>query len=191
MIWESHPWREELGRIAERLESWKAGVDWDDEYVSFEIERDVMWGAYAIRKLLDAYKLPDSLARSKFGVERFPLIDRVPDYMNWDQVDEFYDFSRRDATEVTLTQLCNQLVHSFVWIKESSDTEGNYDCDAAGLAGFFVASDRERYSRIYRIGVDTLIGLFRSVRSEEVVSSRLTRNTLGQWKVSNLSAADI
>ena len=68
VIWESHPWRDELCRVADRLETWKAEFDWDDEHMAFEIERDVMVSAYAIRKLLEACKLADSFTQSRILV---------------------------------------------------------------------------------------------------------------------------
>ena len=186
MIWESHPWREELCRVAERLEAWRSRVDWEDEYEAFQIERDVMSSAYAVRKLLEAHKLADSLARSTVRVEAYSLIGRVPEYMNWHRLDEFYDFSRSESRSLTVTQLCNQFIHSFIWMIEKEDTEAADDqVDAAGMAGCFVASDRQRNSSIYRVSVDDLIDLFRSVGTEDVASTRMTRDAVGQWQISS------
>jgi hypothetical protein len=189
MIWESHPWREDLCRVADRLDAWKAGVDWDDEYVVFEIERDVMLSAYAIRKLLEAHKVADSLARSTLRVEALPLIGRVPDYMNWHRLDEFYDFTRATIQALTIAQLCNQFIHSFIWMIERRDVEADKSAPA-GLAGCFVASETQRSSSIYRVSIDVLIDLLHSVETEDVVSTQMTRDSSGQWQISNRSVAD-
>ena len=191
MIWESRPWREELCRVADRLNEWRRVVDWDDELVAFEIERDVMVSAYAIRKLLEARKLSDSAAESKFRVEAFPLIDRIPDHMNWHRLDEFYNFERSSSEDLTLEQLCNQLIHSFIFVRigdADGDDETGYE---GGLAGFFVASDRARSSRLYRISIDSLVSLLQSVGTEEVVATKMIRDASGQWQVSNMTAADM
>ncbi len=189
MISESHPWREELCSVADRLEACKAGVDWRDEYAAFRIERDVMFGAYAVRKLFEAHKLADSLAGSTVRVGSYPLIDRVPDYMNWYRLDDFYDFSRREAQTLTITQFCNQFIHSFIWLIESEGMETDAT-DATGLIGCFVASDTLRSRSLYQVSVDVLINLFRSVGSEEVVSTQMTRDASGQWEISNLAAQE-
>lgn len=187
VIWESQPWREELCRVAAKLNGWSRAVDWDDDYVTFEIERDVMVSAYAIRKLVEARKLADSTMRSTVHVEAFPLIERIPDLMNWDRLDEFYDFERSRTEELGLRELCNQLIHSFIFVQEVADAGTSAD----GLAGFLVASDRARLARLYRIKIDSLIGLLQLVGTEEVVASQMIRDAKsGQWRVSSLTAAE-
>lgn len=190
MIWESHPWRDELCRVAERLERWTVAVDWDDEVTSFEMERDVMLSAYAVRKLLDAHKLADSTAAMRIGIDTFPLVDRVPDLMNWHRLDEFYDLAASSREELTLTELCNQVIHSFVFVPEVA-FEGDEATETGGLAGFLVASDRARSSRLYRIDVQALTRLVRLVGTEDVVSTRMVRDAAGQWQVSNLTADEL
>lgn len=191
MIWESHPWRDELCRVADRLEHWSSAVDWDDELVAFEIERDVMLSAYSIRKLLEAHKLADSTAGTRVWVETFPLIDQVPDHMNWDRLGEFYDFERIGREELKLEALCSQLIHSFIFVRECGFEGDDEEAEPGGLAGFFVASDRARSTQLYRIEVDALICLLRLVGTEEVVATRMTRDASGQWQVSNMTAADM
>lgn len=172
--------------MADKLNGWSRAVDWDDDYVAFEIERDVMVSAYAIRKLLEARKLADSTMRSTVHVEVFPLIEQIPDLMNWHRLDEFYDFERSRTEELGLQELCNQLIHSFIFVQEIADAGAS----AGGLAGFLVASDRARSAQLYRIDIDSLTGLLQLVGTEEVVASQMIRDASGQWRVSNLTAAD-
>lgn len=167
------------------MDGWKSGVDWEDEYATFHIERDVMASAYSVRKLLEAHKLSDSLAQSVVPVEAYPLIGRVPDYMNWHRLDEFYDFSRGQTCRLTITQLCNQFIHSFVWMIESEEPQTDGEVATPGLLGCLVASDMKRDRCVYRVGVDSLIDLFRSVGTEEVVASTMTRDASGKWQISS------
>lgn len=190
MIWESHPWRQELCTIADRLETWRSAFEWDDDVVAFELERDVMVSAYAIRKLLEAYKLADSTVGTRIRVQSYPLLERVPDLMNWHKLDEFYDFEDEASEHLTLAALCNQLIHSFIFMRAAAD-DGDAEGYRAGLAGFLVASDYKRTSRLYRIDIDTLIGLLRLVGNEEVVATTMTRDSNGQWQVSNMTAEDM
>lgn len=154
MIWESHPWRAELCRIAERLGDLRAYLDWEDEDLAFEIERDVMVGAYAIRKLIEAQKVAQSTLSRTVEAETFALKGDVPDLMNWHHLDRFYDFETPTDVQVGPVDLCNQLIHSFIFMRES-DREGGND-GTAGLRGFFVASDRVRSAHLYRFDIDDL-----------------------------------
>ena len=190
MIWESHPWRDELCRMADKLERWSVAVDWESDDIAFEMERDVMVSAYPIRKLLEARKLADSTVATRLSVEAFPLVDRVPDLMNWHRLDELYDFDAASETKLTVLELCNQLIHSFIFMPEGDFDEDDATADAAGIAGFLVASDRARSSRLYRIGIDVLISLLRLVGTEDIASTQMTRDSSGQWQVSNLTATE-
>jgi hypothetical protein len=87
----------------------RAAVDWVDEVVAFEIERDVIMSAHANRKLLDAKKIADSTAMTKIDAECNLLIDRVPDQMNWHRLDQFYAFGKCRSEKLTLAQFCNQV----------------------------------------------------------------------------------
>lgn len=190
MIWESHPWRDELCTVADRLEQWSRRLDWDDERVAFEIERDVMVSAYAIRKLAEARKLADSTAATRLEVDAFPLIERVPDLMSWHRLDEFYDFANQRSVSLTMLDLCNQIIHSFVFAREAGVGDDDQS-RSRGLAGILVASDRARTGQLYRIDVNSLIRLLRLVGNEEVVGSRMVRDAAGQWQVSNLTADEM
>lgn len=172
--------------MADKLSAWSRAVDCDDDYVAFEIERDVMVSAYAIRKLLEARKLAASTMGSTVHVEVFPLIERMPDLMNWHRLDEFYDFERSHTEDLGLPELCNQLIHSFIFVQEIVVAGAS----AGALAGFLVASDRARAAQLYRIDIDSLSGLLQLVGTEEVVASRMIRDSSGQWQVLNLTAAD-
>ena len=116
MIWESHPWRDELERIADRFDSWREDCNDEDEQTSFEQERDVFLSAFILRKLIDAKKLPNSLVAATIDVDAYPLIERVPDHMNWHRLEEFYDSERRGTRTLTVEQLCNQFIHSFIFM---------------------------------------------------------------------------
>lgn len=182
MIWESYPWRLELHRIARRLRYWSEDFDHENEELAFEIERDVMVGAYAVRKLLDAEKLPTSLKRRNFRVVSYPIKHRVPDLMNWHRTDEFYDFDKASEKVMPSKEICNQMIHSFVWMTEAGE-------ESPGLTGILFNSDRSRERELYRIGIEDLAELF-SAATEEVTMSFRARDVRGQWVVKNYSAAE-
>lgn len=192
MIWESGPWRAELGRIADRLEAWQVEFDIEDDQVAFEQERDAFLSAFMLRKLIEAHKLPDSLVASPIHLDAYPLLnDRVPDHLNWDRVDEFYDWDHPERRTLTLEQVCNQFIHSFICMVETSYDEDDPPGTPVGLRGFFVASDRTRSSVLYRLGLASYTEVLQRAAHDGVVATRMSRAKDGQWLIVNSSTEDM
>jgi hypothetical protein len=175
VIQDSVPWREELCKVAERLERRKTQRRWT-ERTGFLVERDVMTSAYAVRKLIEARKVSDELSAQRVVVKRHPLIGRAPDI--WDRYEfwKHYDLEHGTNAELTLETFCNQIIHSWVWSLSATDPGNEFD-------GIFVSSDRNRRSCLYFISIQTLIKVFRAVGSEDIVYSQMQRDEHGemQW----------
>lgn len=77
MISDSIRWREELWRVADRLERKSKQQRWT-ERSSFLVERDFTTSAYAIRRQNEAHKISDTVAKSRVPVIRHKLIGSVP-----------------------------------------------------------------------------------------------------------------
>lgn len=69
MISDPYPWREELLRVADRIEKRKAQRRWT-ERTMFLVERDIMVSVYAIRKLNEAKRISDRLRGERVRVQR-------------------------------------------------------------------------------------------------------------------------
>src|SRR6185437_624652 len=107
MFNESWPWKRDLAAAADRLEEARLGLahrlgesgDGDDAYEQeteavYQVERDVMSGAFAARRLIGMpSKVPKGARATKAVVTRFPLRDdaKAPDI--WDAIGdlEMYD----------------------------------------------------------------------------------------------------
>lgn len=185
MIDDSRPWRQQLWESAGRLEARSRVTDWEDEQVAFKIERDLLLGAFAIRRLAEAHKLPTALMNSTVGVEAFARVDGIQDHMNWHHLDRFYDFADVSAQSLGVGQLCNQFIHSFVLMPEADDASGG------GMSAVLVASDRLRNEVLYRVETSTIVDLFRAVATEELVGTTMIRGKGGQFTATNWSACDI
>lgn len=176
MISDSVPWREELWRVADRLEKKSRQERWTDRS-SFLVERDMMVSAYAIRRLREAHKITDALARTRIPVMRYKRTGKLaPDvwssYRFWD----FYDLDNGVRDNITITHLCNQLIHSFVWHLSCTEDTELFD-------GAFVASEKEKEKHCYFISVTSLIDLCRRVASEDVGSIEWRRDSDGVMHV--------
>ncbi len=72
MIWASYPWKEELLRIATRLEKKQKQRRWT-ERTEANLEKDVFIGCYALRKLMEAHKLSETVLMSHVCCTQCPL----------------------------------------------------------------------------------------------------------------------
>ena len=58
MVDDSAPWKDELVKIADRLEAKTKQKRWADR-TDYLVERDFVVGAYAMRKLIESHEVPD------------------------------------------------------------------------------------------------------------------------------------
>jgi hypothetical protein len=86
--------------------------------------------------------------------------------MNWHRFDEHYDISRPTPLQCDLIFICNQIIHSYVFIA----TFGGL----GRLNGMMFTSDRLRHTRLHEIGLERVIELFREVGNDYPSS--------GTWK---------
>jgi hypothetical protein len=182
MISDPYPWREELLRVADRLEKRKAQRRWT-ERTMFLIERDIMLSAYSIRKLNEAKRISDRLRGERVRVQRHELVGRVPDMQNGHRFWEFYDFEHGADVELKMADLCNQIIHSWIW--------GIAAEEGGGLAGIYVSSDRERRRSVYLVDVDTLTDLFRSIGHEDIVEIEMRRDQNGEMQYTRVIGVDM
>lgn len=159
MIWESYPWKEELLRIADRLERKTRQKRWTDR-TDANLEKDVFVGCYAVRKLAEARKLSQEVLVTRIPCTTIPFIrgKRIT-LLNWHHLDELYDFERQAVGELTLTFLCNQFIHSYVFTHIVGEETGLLEAVA-------VSSDRKRRECLYVVNVSDLMTLFRKIGSD-------------------------
>ena len=163
MIDDSRPWREELFRTARRLRARKDQTRWT-ERSHYLVERDVMVGAYAVRKLIDSEKTSSLLSKRQVQVVSYPLVGRRLYALTNDQVDRAFDFANPSKHTLTVEVLCNQFVHSLVFMLEM---EGD-----AGLTGVLVASDSASKKWLHHVSIDAIADLFDYVAREDVFRFR-------------------
>jgi hypothetical protein len=184
VITDSTPWKIELLRIADRLERKKTQRRWTEQ-TGFLVERDVMVGAYALRKLLEARKISDLLANRQVLIKEHVLLEgsRPPDMHNRYFIWENYDLDVCKEHAFTLWAFCNQIIHSWNWMISATEDD-QFD-------GFYVSSDRERRSSLYFVAIDLYIELLRAVGSETVVSITMGRDKKGEMHIISVMSDDM
>lgn len=179
VISDSIPWKDELLKIADRLEAKTVQQRWT-ERSGFLVERDVMVSAYAIRKLIEAYKVSDSLRDKQVPVNQFDMTGaKPPDWYTRVEFWEFYDMESPRGGVLSLRELCNQIIHSWMW--EISANEHTHLFD-----GFFVSSDRESRKRLFFVSAGTYIERCREIGNEDIYRKEWLFGDDGQFAMGEI-----
>lgn len=162
MISDSVPWREHLWKAAAALEKRASSVRWTDR-TSFLVERDLMNGMFAIRRLIESAKTSSNLPKERVSCGMHSLTGRVPKiYDRW-SFWEHYDMASKQQTQLTVAEIVTLFIHSFIL--------DFYPTSDDGQAMIWVVSDRDRHKRLYSVAFERVIDLFRRVGSEDVIFS--------------------
>jgi hypothetical protein len=147
-----------------------------------------MVGMFAIRRLLESAKTSSLLPHERVSFGMHPLTGRVPGiYDRWLYCD-YYDMDSKQQTELTVRDLVNLFVHSFVL--------EFYPLSEDGPATIWVVSERDRHKRLYSIPFAGVVALFRRVGDEDVVhvegkwNDTMTRLSQHDYVASGLARYD-
>ena len=163
MISESHYWKRSLLRAATWLERLRI-EETNEERVLVRVERELFIGFYAIRKLLDTFKISPSTRTMMLAMVWSPCIKTV-DYLNAHRIDELFDL---DAEQRDLGFVCNQFIHSYVFVPVQHE-DGT-------LAGAYIALDEARNKKIYFVERAQILAAFRTVGRDYPTQQHMRRN---------------
>lgn len=155
MIWESCYWKDDLLRTALRLRRRQFQRRWSEVSLA-NVEKDLFIGFYSVRKLMDANKLSDTTLSMSISITEYSRLEKSVTRMNRHRLDELYDLESPCAGNLGLRTLCNQIVHSYAFAPIHNGED-------QGLEGIFIASDREKASRLYRISMADIVRVFEIV----------------------------
>lgn len=165
MIDDSVPWRHELRKAASRLQRWDEQARWSGR-TYFLAERDIMMGAYSIRRLIDSGRCSSRLPDKRYSAYRYARIGRIPMHLDRFSPESFYDVASPTTDSLSVARLCNQIIHSFVF---------QICAEEDSTAGVVFVSDRDKHKHLYGMSFQTLAALLDYVGREDVV---LTHGTM-------------
>ncbi len=133
------------------------------------LERTIMLGFYAIRKLMDSFQpmLPKE-SRSSIELQSFPSTGKGFSELFWPTVEEHFDLSSPKIIRLETRMVCNQVIHSYVfspWFDRSNRLEGLFFCSREEAEG-----KKGQPGRVFRLELQSVINLF------EIVATRR-----GKW----------
>jgi len=138
------------------------------------VEKELFIGFYAIRKLLETFKVSDSTRAMTFDLQWSPCLKSV-DYLNAHRIDELFDLKETATETRDIGFLCNQFVHSYIFVP----AEG----EQGEIAGFYVTSDKSRHEKLYFVALSQVLSAFHTVGHDYPTKMNLKRNRkTGQWE---------
>jgi hypothetical protein len=153
-------WRDQLVKVADRLEAKTKQRRWTDR-TGHLIERDVVAAAYAMRKLVETQRVPDELTQQPFPVRRYELTGDPPDPRSPDDIADCYDFDNGRRSALSVLELCDEILHNCVFAFSCGETADLFD-------GVYVSSDRQDYEFVYLVLASDFIGLCSDIGSVTV-----------------------
>jgi hypothetical protein len=183
-MWQSGPWKLELGRLIRRCEDTYVQMSrmreqtwWEDAVQTMQMEKAVFLSAFITRKLVDSERLSMQVEATTLRVEAFlardPDIAPRPD--NWENLDRFYDLDKGHARDVQMRQLVNWIIHSFAFIVEVRSDHASGHVPVA----FWCNSDRTRVKEILRVPWVEYKRLLTAVQEDDVVEMQTLRDGKG------------
>jgi len=177
MIWESCYWKEPLIQLAKKMKRWNKQRNWGEERL-VDLEREIFISFYSIRKLMDACKLSDSTVSMEVNLFSYPNKGQAVTLLNWDCIDNLYDLSVKFKDNQKLRYVCNQIIHSYVFMPTISD------CGI--LETILFCSDKEKNTKLYELELEELIKIFCTVGKDYPSSGSHTFNLKKQdYEVTN------
>lgn len=194
MIHESYYWKKELLKISKSIKKRiQYNKEWNDKKYA-EFEKEIMFGFYIIRKLLEAKKLTSDFDSLKLKCEVFPNNGKKLTLMNYHRFDENYDLEKPTIEKRELRFFINQFVHSYIFSPiisvtdkevEAKVNEGKLTEDEIieihenadkELSGIFFNSDNNKNELIFKITIKTVRKLFKKVGKCNITRIELKYN---------------
>lgn len=153
MIHESSFWKDDLIKLADRLERRLVQTRWGEKNL-YILEKEIFVGFYSIRKLIESKKVSDSLKTKSYEVNEFPY-QGCPESIVTHFKEGEYDLNKAKRAHMTINQLCNQFIHSHHFLP--------FLPNGKNLIGFFFCSDHKRTSCIYLITLFDIVDICRAI----------------------------
>lgn len=153
MIWESYYWKQPLLKSATWLKRVRLGSG-TRETTFVRIEREVFFGFYSIRKLLDTCKLTTKARGLAFELCVYPNLRKVG-YLNWHHIERLYDLNKQGSEQRKLRFVCNLFVHSYLFLIVEDES--------GRIEGFYITTDTDKNKKVYFVSLDCVCTAFRSV----------------------------
>ena len=197
MILESWVWKKELKKeLSKFIKLIKSDKniylknDYDDEeydLFNLKVEKFFFTSFFIIRKLLEARKLSNSVCKLTLNCFAYPKVPRPPRLLDYYghacDINKNYNLNEQLNVTITLSDLCNLFVHSYIFSPFVEDNSLDY---------IFINSSNTKNKYCYLIKIDKLFELINYIIEDNVVESSIIYDKKSDSViVKNYSANDL
>ena len=154
MIWDSSYWRRDLLETVQALKR-VASRRRPSGKLCAEVEKRIFYGAFAVRKLMEAQVLSTKTRNAPIPVRVYRTSGMAPMFFNWHHIDRFYSLGDPQESCLALLDVCNQLVHSYVFLPVTSSLTGP-------IKEIMFSSDRTRGKCLFQASLADLAQAFQA-----------------------------
>jgi len=154
---ESCYWKEDLLAHARRLEPVKKPPRLSEKaQVSFE--KEVIISFFMVRKLFESHKVSTVSKNYKAKIFQYSNSGKKVTNVNFWDVEKLYDLKNEKEVKKSIVFTCNQFIHGGATYA--------YRNEDRNWGGILVCSDYERNNFLYRVPLEEIIAIFRTVGND-------------------------
>ena len=169
MINESRFWKNDIEKSILRFKKYQLLVEITEE-IFVQVEKDVFWGFYSIRKLIETKtKITDALQKMSHHIAYYKHIGDPVTLLNNHKIDHLYDMKTSGSETRNVEFIANLLIHSYIFEV--------YANDQGGFGGILFNSDKTKDNKIYSLSASQIIKLFTMVVEDDVTHIQYTRDS--------------
>lgn len=191
MIFDSTTWKADLANRVKAINARLTQSRWPSRSLVL-LEQDIFLGAYITRKLNESGKLPDSTWKLSIPCHTSRRRESFLSTMNWHRLHDHYDLSNFVQSRLPVSDLCNWLIHSFVFVLDHGSINNR------GFKGIYLNSDRSKSNGIWHIDARDIVQFFGRVANDDIWQLKVlfskddsgrsieTKSALGYWDDDNV-----
>lgn len=163
MIYESSPWKQELKRRVKQIGKYNTVIRFDNKFDATYIimEKNLMFSAFATRKLIECEKLSDSADSYSFPIKAYRPLKPVDRMHRWPDEDT-HDWNHPVRLTALGKNICNWLIHSYIFCLLFEEN--------GPVTGLYVSSDYDRNKYLYEIELKSWLDYLNYVAADNVVA---------------------
>jgi hypothetical protein len=169
MINESYFWKKELYKCFFTIARFRH-LKRITEQSYVKVEKALMIGAYIIRRLDDAQKIPPNFLTKKEKLKFYKTKGKIVDHLNWHRIDNYYNFDKEIIIEKDWRFIINQIIHSFSLVF-SFDGFNRFD-------GFLINSDKTKKQALFFLPLKDLLKIFLTISEGNITKASLQRKNI-------------
>ncbi|BAK99689.1 hypothetical protein OBV_24910 [Oscillibacter valericigenes Sjm18-20] len=163
MIYDSHPWKQDLQRRKRLILKYNTAERFDQNDISTYtvVEKSIFYSAFIIRKLLDCGgKLSDEADRYVIKAKSIKPLVHIDLMQRWPE-ENSHDWEHERNVTVSGKDVCNWLIHSYLFFTESDE--------GGAIINFCVSSDYDKNKVLYNISMNDWVTYIEYIATDDII----------------------